>query len=106
MKKSQENLDDADVAFVCEKLQHTIEGYAARFPELMFLSSGIDQVQQLNGAQQKSLQALEELHWYMQNKLSAYYVIQIMDHDFQHDIDSLQKGWPVSRGSSYYLASL
>jgi hypothetical protein len=96
----QENI--TDLTFVFQKLTRTLTVYTERYPELMYISSGMKTIQK-NSGEQQDLPLLRELSVYMKDKLSEYYVIKIMQQKLQQDIVALTAGTEVSRVNGMYL---
>jgi hypothetical protein len=90
------------VAFILKKITNTVQAYTERYPELMYITSGIKLVKTQTGPDE-DLDLLEGLNQYMKEKLFEYHVIKIMQHKFQHDIHLLKNGLEINEEQELYL---
>ena len=92
----------SEVAFILNKLTNTIKSYTERYPELMYITSGIALVKKQTGPAD-DLALLDSLNQYIKEKLFEYHVIKILQHKFQQDIASVKSSQEVSREKDMYL---
>lgn len=94
--------ETADLIFVFQKLSSTLHTYTERYPELMYVTSGMKNIKQQTSGE-NDVQVLIDLSTYMKDKLSEYYAIKIMQHKLQRDIQALLTGTPINREQDLYL---
>jgi hypothetical protein len=103
LETGQMDTDMADVAFVFLKMHNTIHRLSERFPEMLFIASGMKQAKYLSGEQEDSLAVLVRLNEYLQDQLFEYYVVRSLHASFQQDIACLQQGRDINRVHAFYL---
>ena len=92
----------AEIAYILSKLKNTINFYTERYPELMYITSGIALVKKQTGPSD-DLALLEGLNQYIKEKLFEYHVIKILQHKLQQDIFSIKSSQQVNREKELYL---
>lgn len=91
-----------DLTFVLQKLSGTINIYTERYPELLYISSGIKLIKQ-NTSEAEDVDFLVSLNNYIKEKLLEYYVIKILQRNLFQDIQLLVAGTKVNREKEFYL---
>jgi len=84
------------------KLLNSVQEYRGRYPELGYVISGMEVMRQQN-PQEPFISLMVRLNTYMKDKLSEYYVIRVMQKEFQQDIESLQANNYKELESDNYL---
>ena len=92
-----------DISYIFCKIASTIESHSERYPELMYITSGLELVKKQN-ATNGNLDVLMGLSKYMKEKLSEYFVIRNLHHKFQQDLEWVKAGIDLDREDELYLA--
>ena len=92
-----------DIAYIFSKLANTVESHSERYPELMYITSGLELVKKQNTTH-KNLDILVGLSKYIKEKLSEYMVIRNLHHKLQQDLERVKAGISVTREEELYLA--
>jgi len=90
---------------VLNKLLNSVQEYRVRYPELGYIISGMEVMRQQN-PQEELLPLMLRVNAYMRDKLFEYYVIRVMQHKFQQDLEAVQTEKPVEHSSDTYLEFL
>lgn len=90
---------------VLNKLVNTVEGYRERYPELGYVTSGMALFRQQN-PQEELMPLMLRLSTYMKDKLFEYYVIRVIQHKFQLDLEAVKEEKEFESPSDTYLEFL
>ena len=91
-----------EIAYIFRKLINTVEANSDIYPELMYVTSGLELVKKQHSTEE-SLDVLEGLSKYLKDKLSEYYVVRNLNHKFLQDLDLLKAGSELNQEEEFYL---
>ena len=87
------------------KLINTVQEYRERYPELGYITSGMDMFRKQN-PQEELMPLMLRVSTYMKDKLFEYYVIRVIQHKFQMDLDAVKQNSELELNSATYLEFL
>lgn len=94
---------NTDIAFIFKKIINTVELNSERYPELMYITSGLTMLKKQN-TDEESLEILVALSSYIKEKLWEYYVVRNLHHKLQQDLDWVNAGITLNQEEELYLA--
>ena len=92
-----------DITYIFSKLANTVEFHSERYPELMYITSGLELVKKQNTTC-NNLDILVGLSKYIKEKLFEYMVVRNLHHKLQQDLERVKAGIDLPREEELYLA--
>ncbi|GEO03460.1 hypothetical protein AAE02nite_11240 [Adhaeribacter aerolatus] len=96
----QENV--TDIAYIFGKLADTVESHSERYPELMYITAGLELVKK-QSVTRDDLAVLLNLSNYIKDNLSQYLVARNLNHKLQQELELVKAGISLNREEELYL---